>query len=1521
MSLLSVGISPLESINRRKPDRLKSVEINSAEFDEWLSSLVAKDNSSEAKFSIYVDNDWFDRLRPLWNYDPDGITAESQREADIGMFSEAVLYNKHKKFFMENLASLLSGALKFFNPQTAAVAALRQAVAMLIGQDVQDFKKIDAVLNAYPGLSRYAEPIYKQAYAIRTGAFMDWQKNSGSTFQLLLLSFVELLNFNRGNLVGDNQVPANVLILSYDTLVRMGVPLYHHCPDLLPENVSKTISQARGANIFSNYTLEDLHSECCLCDEFVTDSCVSLNEHLEECFLKQDRMCCGIKFVTYRDAIAHFAAFCRKKKRLKNDSKCNFCTCNKCYCDKNGLDMVRAGNVIYKQKYASSHVARNNFYSWVVDAISCYIREGADSVTPMKEQIKSMLVKDEKDFKQLLGTHLNLSDSKMESILPIIEVTGKNPILTYELDLNTSIIGITKNDDPEDFSCETKEVVDINISIIDLVVDIKTIYQYVCEPFRSMDIYFDLYNKIVGSMSSRCHFKECSGIVADINHMSTNHLTCKYCVPKAGFMPSVLSYSKHMEHMNKHSIQNDQNLCCGICDTVFVAGTKVVSLGKIVEHLRGHYKKLNVVNTQGKPRMVLKWDCAGYIKYNCPYGQRGFHTCVSKVFTHPADVVIHYVKYHNNQSYDGWRGFIDNIVTDCTLNLKDRYDYLTIQQKDNARRRRKNLLPTEEGAVPPTPLVDPKRNENQILDAQKIQDAAMLNNLKRTRSKKPYSAENSDDSGDELELTEAVNETKVSMKQLTTAPIQIVTSAMMTDNNGRPDSAQSNFGDDEDDYGDSSGNPGNPGNPGGSGGRKNNSSDGDDDKSDPGKSQDKVLGSGPSWKWYYCKNSGHISEPDYASRGPPKFTTQAGLNLHVQKKHRCDAKDCTYSNMSQTILWRHYEARHKMGAEYCKVCDEEVPNLATHIKMHEICNICIKEFKSKDDLKKHQRTCKNLRMEKEEPYKETMLVTLPDEDEDQRELLIDTSKTDNWITLHMCTLVQNTNMPEEQKARMVEDLKRHQVIKDQRRNALVERKFERTNKYIASLIAPTFYETSNKMPKKADLNDLSSRDIFRGTITNDVDKNREQFRHLDSLNLKIRMVVERFFLCEKIAVNLFSDYLADEVKQFICTRQCITENEFNTLQFQDLLDLLVGIFGIVDLRQLHYAIREYKKKPNEPMMTFFSTMRRCLEMCKILQPEHRREAYVEEGLRKVYKRNMPPEIEKDLDMTEIQMGKFLTSTQILKYYIREVHDGTFKDSTKNRPEIMINAINRKQNQNLTNSANSTVRKLFGNKDESYSKNDSRSQKQEKPKQNKKKFKGDRTGKKRTTADKPWQNPPARPPAAGQRLKHSGPRSRNATHEDYAKKQKKNRNIEANGARNDAKNKTPVNQRLMRMANYGPNNPSQVKRGGQKKEARKPTPESVQKHKALLKAGFQPKSEIYCFLCLDSDHISPRCKKYNPKKQPEVFHQSHICMREDKKLMRTVPCGIHPLNQCVRQRKTQNIRFSTRPITIGYKQKN
>ena len=135
-----------------------------------------KDSSSEIKFSIFVDTDWVDRLRPLWNCDPDGITAESQREANNGMFSEAVLYNKHKKFFMENLASLLSGALKFFNPQTAAVAALRQAVAMLIGQDVQEYKKIDAVLNSYPGLCRYAEPIYKQAYAIRTGAFIDWQK-------------------------------------------------------------------------------------------------------------------------------------------------------------------------------------------------------------------------------------------------------------------------------------------------------------------------------------------------------------------------------------------------------------------------------------------------------------------------------------------------------------------------------------------------------------------------------------------------------------------------------------------------------------------------------------------------------------------------------------------------------------------------------------------------------------------------------------------------------------------------------------------------------------------------------------------------------------------------------------------------------------------------------------------------------------------------------------------------------------------------------------------------------------------------------------------------------------------------------------------------------------------------------------------------------------------------------------------------------------------------------------------------
>ena len=131
------------------------------------------------------------------------------------------------------------------------------------------------------------------------------------------------------------------------------------------------------------------------------------------------------------------------------------------------------------------------------------------------------------------------------------------------------------------------------------------------------------------------------------------------------------------------------------------------------------------------------------------------------------------------------------------------------------------------------------------------------------------------------------------------------------------------------------------------------------------------------------------------------------------------------------------------------------------------------------------------------------------------------------------------------------------------------------------------------------------------------------------------------------------------------------------------------------------------------------------------------------------------------------------------------------------------------------------------------------------------------------------------------------------------------------------NLPPINQRLLNMANYGPGKPSNKKKGGQK-VARKPTSESVIKDKALRRAGHQPKKDLYCFYCLDPSHLSPRCKVYDPKKQPQTFHPSQICMREDKKLMRSVPCGVHPLNQCVRQKKTQNIRFNTRPITVGYK---
>ena len=124
---------------------------------------------------------------------------------------------------------------------------------------------------------------------------------------------------------------------------------------------------------------------------------------------------------------------------------------------------------------------------------------------------------------------------------------------------------------------------------------------------------------------------------------------------------------------------------------------------------------------------------------------------------------------------------------------------------------------------------------------------------------------------------------------------------------------------------------------------------------------------------------------------------------------------------------------------------------------------------------------------------------------------------------------------------------------------------------------------------------------------------------------------------------------------------------------------------------------------------------------------------------------------------------------------------------------------------------------------------------------------------------------------------------------------------------------------MKLADYPPQKGkpnSQQQKSKQNGEKPRPSPESMIKHKALLKHGFVPKTDRYCYYCLESDHLSPRCKKYDSKKQPANFHENQICMREDKKKMVNVPCGIHPPSQCVRTKSTKHVR--TRNIKKGYR---
>ena len=99
------------------------------------------------------------------------------------------------------------------------------------------------------------------------------------------------------------------LVLGYDSLLSIGVPLYHHQPELVDKSVgqpeaesARTTSKRKSDQFFTSYTLEELHSECPLCDQHFADSCADLVTHMTECFKVKNTICCGIQFGTIFDA-------------------------------------------------------------------------------------------------------------------------------------------------------------------------------------------------------------------------------------------------------------------------------------------------------------------------------------------------------------------------------------------------------------------------------------------------------------------------------------------------------------------------------------------------------------------------------------------------------------------------------------------------------------------------------------------------------------------------------------------------------------------------------------------------------------------------------------------------------------------------------------------------------------------------------------------------------------------------------------------------------------------------------------------------------------------------------------------------------------------------------------------------------------------------------------------------------------------------------------------------------------------
>ena len=665
----------------------KNLEENE-DFGQWLqkyhhTKILA--DSDALKMPVW-DGTKYEQAIPLhWYRQP---PPDPGKPPTFDILDQTTIKNKFKQAMLENMHNVFSPGLRWFNPPISAAIVLRQAAAAVIGCKAREAKKIDSLLNAYPGLIELAKNAYLEAVAARTNftTKLATQADDSNIYRLQYGGLLEILNATKG--IRQQQPDGgNYPSVPYDVLVELGAPCFLHNPDHV-ENMERTTNRRSPPSKY--LSMEYLHNTCIMCEVLFTD-CKGLINHWKSCSRKLNYQCCGTTFTDPKEAAAHAWVGCRLKHRA--NKPCHYCGIEDslCRCINNTNAVVKSGYEFLKEetKKDEDNIYAHNNISWALDAMEGVIQKRVPSAKV--DQRKSyyskfsgnLQLENQDDTPGMVGDDKAGEMENTKDLFPTIEV--KDGMLTCETIKLYEPNVLLKSPEKLEYSL-SQLYLDFNSNI-----------------FKNVNEGVERVNKLIGSNGLACpYYDDCSRHPNTVAHFAKKHSVCKMCCSSIDTEFSVLRNSLPVrynnsiyDHFKVHTLNLGMNrVICGFCNkTVTSEDGKAPSLHDVVVHLLKHQKK-----DKNNP-----WHRPGYLNTKCTDTNR-FSTCGNQIYKHAGDLALHMLEHHASTSQHVL-DIMYNLTLDLTEHLSDLK--LSFRERNYAMQRR-----APKGAISRTESPSPGRNRS-----------------------------------------------------------------------------------------------------------------------------------------------------------------------------------------------------------------------------------------------------------------------------------------------------------------------------------------------------------------------------------------------------------------------------------------------------------------------------------------------------------------------------------------------------------------------------------------------------------------------------------------------------------------------------------------------------------------------------------------------------------------------------------------------------------------------------------------